>query len=1001
MAQNEQINAIQDTALIVDAAHGVLANDPGATLVLPLVQLLRTSAGGQIYFDTDGSYKYISAPGFSGTDTVQYTTDNAGAGTLTINVAATALVPFVSVGDQLGARHQVTHGFGQVGDGVATSDFTQVALAGGGYVVAVDYLDQAFGTVIKLQTYDANHNLVSVFDPGVVGGGLRIAALPNGGYAVAYGVRDQNAGTQTISVQLFDAAGHSLTGPTPYDVPGPLDGLSGLSVLPNGGFVLLVSTVDTFYAQSFSAAGVPESQQYAIGVAGQSRVAGILPDGDIVTYHVDSGNDLHLQRYDVHGNPLGGDIHPVGAAGNIQNTVHVAQLAGGGFAIAWASNTTVPDPDPNVRPHQFVQLYTQAVDANGNLVGTANERDFGFTSIFGAPNENITPLANGGYVVWGRSTIDNGQSVDIVQAYDANGNPVGDRIEFVSITAFGVTRALAYALPDGGFAVGLQSADPASHNLLIYDNNGNSVGEVRMHDPADGTGSSSFVLANRPDGDTLVVGQSFSSTDLGSNDIWAQTIRFDTATPVIQANQTGGTAKFSAAILPVNVYIPDPDGSEIVQSIEISGVPVGWTLSYPHATATLNAGVWTVTGPGIANGGAIDLHLTAPSGTTGSGTLSVIAHTIDTDNGSQNQSFPASFDFAHLPVNNPAPFDFNGDGRGDFFWTTNGGALAVWGMDGFQISAPDYVRLGASAVGLPGPDWHVVDTRDVDGDNNTDVLWRTDGGNLAVWLMDGNHIIGADYLRIGSTAINTPAKDWHPLGLLDANGDGNGDILWRTDSGALAIWQLDGNQITSADYLHSGSSLVGVPAPDWHIVGAGDFDGDGKAGLLWRTDGGALATWELDGNQIKSAAYTKLGASIVGAPGPDWHVVAIADFDGDGKSDILWRIGPSSPMSGLEPGGGSIAIWLMDGNQIKAADYTRLGSTIVGAPGADWHILGADDRNGDGKADLLWQTDSGALAIWEMDGTHITAADYTRIGSTAIGTPAPDWHVYEHRWDVV
>jgi hypothetical protein len=103
----------------------------------------------------------------------------------------------------------------------------------------------------------------------------------------------------------------------------------------------------------------------------------------------------------------------------------------------------------------------------------------------------------------------------------------------------------------------------------------------------------------------------------------------------------------------------------------------------------------------------------------------------------------------------------------------------------------------------------------------------------------------------------------------------------------------------------------------------------------------------------------------------------------------------------MEPGGGSIAIWEMDGSRIKAADYTSAGSTIVGAPGLDWHILGAEDYNGDGKADLLWQTDGGALAEWQMDGTQVVAADYTRIGATAVGVPALDWHVYEHHYDLV
>jgi hypothetical protein len=46
------------------------------------------------------------------------------------------------------------------------------------------------------------------------------------------------------------------------------------------------------------------------------------------------------------------------------------------------------------------------------------------------------------------------------------------------------------------------------------------------------------------------------------------------------------------------------------------------------------------------------------------------------------------------------------------------------------------------------------------------------------------------------------------------------------------------------------------------------------------------------------------------------------DFDGDGKSDILWRRTPS----------GTVAIWLMDGLTISS----------VGAPGgagSDWQMM--------------------------------------------------------------
>ncbi len=434
----------------------------------------------------------------------------------------------------------------------------------------------------------------------------------------------------------------------------------------------------------------------------------------------------------------------------------------------------------------------------------------------------------------------------------------------------------------------------------------------------------------------------------------------------IQTNPNAGT---QALVGPTGVDFEAVNGFDIPAGV--------------NATASNVA----VTGPGFA--------LLTVGGITGFYSINLSTGAATLVGNFLNGTTPASGLALQLDFTGINRDDFNGDARADIFWTTDGGKLALWQMNGVQISDADFTRLGGSAVGLPGPDWHVIDTIDTNNDGKTDVLWRTDAGKLAVWLMDGNDIIGADFLKIGSTVINTPGPDWHAVGTLDANSDGRGDILWRTDLGALAIWELNGNQIIFADYLKAGATQVGVPAADWHIVGDGDFDGDGKGGLLWRTDGGALATWELDGNQIKSAAFVQAGATTVGAPGSNWHVVDVADFNGDGRSDILWRTGPVTPPGGLEPGGGSVAIWLMNGNQIIGADFTRVGSTIVGAPGNDWHLLGADDHNGDGKADLLWRTDSGALAEWQMDGTHIVAADF-------IAAPAaPDWHVYEHQWDLL
>jgi hypothetical protein len=40
---------------------------------------------------------------------------------------------------------------------------------------------------------------------------------------------------------------------------------------------------------------------------------------------------------------------------------------------------------------------------------------------------------------------------------------------------------------------------------------------------------------------------------------------------------------------------------------------------------------------------------------------------------------------------------------------------------------------------------------------------------------------------------------------------------------------------------------IGSAPSDWHIAGTGDFNGDGKTDILWRNDNGNVGTWHLDG----------------------------------------------------------------------------------------------------------------------------------------------------------
>jgi Calx-beta domain/FG-GAP-like repeat/RTX calcium-binding nonapeptide repeat (4 copies) len=251
-------------------------------------------------------------------------------------------------------------------------------------------------------------------------------------------------------------------------------------------------------------------------------------------------------------------------------------------------------------------------------------------------------------------------------------------------------------------------------------------------------------------------------------------------------------------------------------------------------------------------------------------------------------------------------------------------------------------------VATTTPVTHHADN-DFNGDGISDVLFGNNSGTLALWEMNGDKITS-------NTTVGSVAAGWHVDGSADFNGDGMSDILLHSDTGQVAVWQMNGDHVVS-------STTIGSVSTDWHEAATGDFNGDGKADILWQNANGQVAMWEMDGNKIVSN-------TAVGSMSTDSHVIGTGDFNGDGKTDILW-----------ENSKGQVTMWEMDGNKV-------VSSAVVGSVSSDWHAAGVADFNGDGKADILWQNANGQVAMWQMNGEHI--ASNTTVGSaaglTVIGT---------------
>jgi hypothetical protein len=128
---------------------------------------------------------------------------------------------------------------------------------------------------------------------------------------------------------------------------------------------------------------------------------------------------------------------------------------------------------------------------------------------------------------------------------------------------------------------------------------------------------------------------------------------------------------------------------------------------------------------------------------------------------------------------------------------------------------------------------------------------------------------------------------------------------------------------------------------NWKIAGVGDFDGDGKSDILWRNTATGVNTIWKSGNSASSQSVSPL-------TNQDWKIVGVADFDADGKSDILWR----NSTSGVN------AIW-KSGNGATVQAVNTLSDM-------NWNVVGTGDYDGDGKADILWRNSAtGVNAIWK------------------------------------
>jgi hypothetical protein len=278
-----------------------------------------------------------------------------------------------------------------------------------------------------------------------------------------------------------------------------------------------------------------------------------------------------------------------------------------------------------------------------------------------------------------------------------------------------------------------------------------------------------------------------------------------------------------------------------------------------------------------------------------------------------------------VTVANTVPFDLNGDTTSDLVFQNNG-QPGIWLWNGTDPTAE---------VGLtnPGASWHIVTSRDVNGDGKADLIWQNNDGTPGIWLMNGT-------APISEAGLPNPGPSWNLVAAGDVNGDGKADLIWQDLSGNLGVWEMNG----TTPIAEAG---IGNPGTHWNVVGTADFNNDGKDDiLLQNTTTGNLMVDLMNGTSVMSSVSITIGV-------PSWHAVSTGEFNG--QADITWQNND-----------GSVGLWLMNGT-------TPVAEAGLGNPGAGWQLVSVDHFTPNGQPDLLFQNTNGAMMLWEMNGTSVTA----------------------------
>ncbi|MBU1224679.1 MAG: VCBS repeat-containing protein [Gammaproteobacteria bacterium] len=242
------------------------------------------------------------------------------------------------------------------------------------------------------------------------------------------------------------------------------------------------------------------------------------------------------------------------------------------------------------------------------------------------------------------------------------------------------------------------------------------------------------------------------------------------------------------------------------------------------------------------------------------------------------------------------------------------------------------------------------------------------------------------------------ARDSAMLFPADANGDGKTDIIYQPKStGGIcpgsqpAVFFSEGESFGAAQCLGFDAAFSNS------VLKIGDFNGDGKADILYQS----LTSSGLCGAQLAIFTSTGIGVEPKQCLGFDvlqdpvyiyQAELLIGDVNGDGRSDLVIQSGqPDICNGGMSP-----ALFLANGTGFDPVRCTGGSANPYSSARPYGGKLSLADLNGDGKADLIWQQRMNRLWVApsclgsEMGVFYSTGESFNQIECLGFVSYPPD-----------